>query len=334
LAAIAVAVNDLFLVVGGDDGPPCPPNADCAPRSSEPRRDGATYDAATHRWQNVAEAPVGLLDQYPYVVAGEVLYILTEDGLLSFDVAADTGAEHPAPDSDHRDVHLVSIADRPAAVSGDHAAGSPADEIYDPETESWTDLPADPLGPSFDRTYTDTPTGAVLTAKESVPSPGSDAPTLVRAARLSPDLKTWEPLPDSDLIGGYRWAWTGERMVDPTLGEADGGQVGNWGRSVPFGGRFDPATRTWSRLPAAPKGYSRTGWKVEALGGPVSAAGGWFYDDRSGRWSKLLRPTGAPEYAGPAAWVGDTLFVLGGQSEGSGPAALSGWAWALRVEAA
>ncbi len=331
LGAIAVALDEKFLVVGGDDGPPCPPNADCAPSTSEPRRDGATYDPATRLWENVAQAPVGLLNQYPHVVAGEALYILTEDDLLCYDSDADTWSEHPVPDSDHRDVQLVSIADRPAAVSGERSADGQGDEIYDPETETWADLPADPLGPSFDRTYTDTSAGAVLTAKESVPNPGSAEPTLVRAALLSEDLTTWKRLPDSDLIGGYRWAWTGERMVDPTLGEADGGQVGNWGRSVPFGGRFDPATETWGRLPAAPEGYSRTGWKVEALGGPVSAAGGWFYDDRSGRWSKLLRPDGAPEYAGPAAWVGDTLFVLGGQSEGSGTASLSGWAWALRV---
>lgn len=334
LAAIAVSVDERFLVVGGDDGPPCSPNADCAPRTSEPLRDGATYDPATRQWEAVAQSPVGLLSQYPYVVAGEALYVLTEDGMVAYDVATDTWDQHPAPASVHRDGHLVSIAGRPAVVSGERLTGSPADETYDPATERWDEIPVDPLGLSFDRTYTDTPAGAVLTAKESVPNPSSEVPALVRAARLSPDLTTWERLPDSDLIGGYHWAWTGERMVDPTLGEAAGGQVGNWGRSVPFGGRFDPASATWSRLPAAPQGYSRTGWKVEALGGPVSAAGGWYYDDRTEVWSKLLRPDGAPEYAGAATWVGDTLFVLGGQSEGQGEETLSGWAWALAVDEA
>lgn len=330
LAAIAVAVDDRFLVVGGDDGPPCPPNADCAASTSEPRRDGASYDPATQTWELVAEAPVGLLNQYPFVVAGETLYVLAEDGLLAYDVATDSWDQHPAPSAEHRDVQLVSISDRPGAVSGERTEDGAPDEIYDPAAETWEELPADPLGASYDRTYTDTPLGAVLTAKESVADPSAEVPSLVRAARLSSDLTTWTPLPVSDQIGGYRWAWTGERMVDPTLGEADGGQVGDWSRSVPWGGRLDPESGTWSRLPGSPKGYSKTGWKVEALGGPVSAAGGWFYDDRSGGWAKLLRPDGAPEYPGAAVWVSDTLFVLGGQSDGQ--AGLSGWAWALTVD--
>lgn len=331
LATIAVAVDGKLLVVGGDDGPPCPPNADCAP-SAEPRSDGATYDLDAGTWAPIATAPVGLLNQSPFAVAGEALYVLVEDGLLSYDVGADRWDRHAAPSAEHRDVQLVSISGRPAAVSGTRAADGPPDEIYDPATDTWADLPADPLGPSFDRTYTDTPGGAVLTAKADVTNPTADAPTLVRAARLSPDLTTWEQFSDSDQIGGYRWAWTGTRLVDPTLGEADGGKVGNWGRSVPWGGRLDPGSGTWTRLPAAPKGYSRTGWKVEALGGPVSAAGGWFYDDRSGAWAKLLRPDGAPQYPGAAVWVGDTLIVWGGQSDVDGEDALSGSAWALPVD--
>jgi hypothetical protein len=334
LAAIVVALDDRLLVVGGDDGAPCPPTADCAgPR--DPSQDGAIYDPATREWSPIADAPIGLDDGNAAVVVGSKLYVLdggSERQLISYDPTSDAWTRLE-PGDHARYVNLVALGDLVAVVSGTREEGDPTDQVYDPATDTWTDLPPDPLGASFDRVLTDTPTGAILTAKESVPHPGSAAPAIVLAAQLSPDHATWKRLPDSDLIGGYRWAWTGQRMVDPTLGEADGGEVGNWGRSVPFGGRFDPATQTWSRLPGAPKGYSKTGWKVEALGGPVSAAGGWFYDDRSGRWSKLLRPDGAPEYAGSAAWVGDTLFVVGGQFEASGAYALSAGAWALTVDA-
>jgi hypothetical protein len=30
------------------------------------------------------------------------------------------------------------------------------------------------------------------------------------------------------------------RLINPTLGDADGGEVGNWGRTYPYGGIFDP----------------------------------------------------------------------------------------------
>lgn len=49
-----------------------------------------------------------------------------------------------------------------------------------------------------------------------------------------------------DQVGGS-WTWTGQRLVDPTLGGADGGQVNNYGRVIPYGGRLDPATGDWSR---------------------------------------------------------------------------------------
>jgi hypothetical protein len=331
VAAIAVGLEDRLLVVGGEDGPPCPPNADCA-AAPDPRRDGASYDPATRNWTPVAAAPVGVLSQDPHVVAGDLLFILTADGLISYDPAEDSWTRHPAPEGDHRDLRLVALGDQPAAVAGERRTDSPPDEVYDPDAEDWVPLPADPLGPSFDRVFTDTPTGAVLTAKQSVPDPGSAEPAVVRAALLSTDLTTWQKLPDSDIIGGYRWAWTGKRLVDPTLGEADGGQIDNWGRSLPYGGTFDPESATWGRLPGAPAAYSG-GWMVEALGGPVSASGGWLYDDRTESWSELSPPAGAPQLPGAAVWVGDDLFVVGGQYEDRpGQQGLAGGAWVLTVD--
>ena len=318
-------------MVGGDDGPPCPPNADCA-ATPDPARDGAAYDPETETWERVVDAPVGLLNQDRYVVAGDALFVLTEDVLVSYDPTEDSWARHPAPEAQFRDLRLVALDDRPAVVAGERSADSPADKIYDPDTQEWTDLPVDPLGPSFDRVYTDTPSGPVLTAKQSGADPGSAQPAIVRTAQLSPDLKSWNALPDSDMIGGYRWAWTGERLVDPTLGEADGGQANSWGRSLPYGGTLDPESGTWGRLPGAPEAYSG-GWMVEALGGPVSASGGWLYDDRTETWSKLAAPADAPQVPGAAAWVGDDLFVVGGQYEDrTGEEAISGAAWRLTVD--
>ena len=99
--------------------------------------------------------------------------------------------------------------------------------------------------------------------------------------------------------------------MDPTTGGADGGEVNGYGRVIPFGGRLDPATGTWSRLPDPPAEYTG-GWTVEAPGGTVMAADGWLYDDQAETWTRLPRPMGAPEDPGPAVWAGDVLVVHGG----------------------
>jgi hypothetical protein len=110
--------------------------------------------------------------------------------------------------------------------------------------------------------------------------------------------------------------WTGKHLVDATLGGADGGQVNNYGRVVPFGGRLDAATGTWSRLPGAPE--ERTGgWPVEAPGGPLIAAEGWLYDDNDGSWTRLPRPDQAPAEPGPGVWADQALVVYGGADWGS-----------------
>jgi hypothetical protein len=64
----------------------------------------------------------------------------------------------------------------------------------------------------------------------------------------------------------------------------------------------------------------------------VSARDGYLHDDRTGTWDRITRPDGAPPYPGSAAWLGDTLFVLGGQFDSAGgPQRLSGSAWSLTV---
>lgn len=117
-------------------------------------------------------------------------------------------------------------------------------------------------------------------------------------------------LPVMDQLGG-RWTWTGQCLVDPTLGGADGGQVNNYGRVIPYGGRLDPATGDWSPLPNAPA-QSSGGWPADALDGPRIAAGGWLYDDSNGSWTPLPQPEGAPADPGPSVWADYVLVVYGG----------------------
>jgi heat shock protein HslJ len=151
---------------------------------------------------------------------------------------------------------------------------------------------------------------------------------------FDPASSRWTLLPDSDQLGGWRWSWTGRRLVDTTLGAADGGDVGPYGRTIPMGGVLDPATGRWGRLPDPPA-IGSGGWPVEALGGALVAAEGWVFDDRQETWTRLPRPEGAPPEPGSAVWAGELLVVLGGVDPAGGSTleALSDGAWSWSPDA-
>jgi heat shock protein HslJ len=146
--------------------------------------------------------------------------------------------------------------------------------------------------------------------------PGAE-PTFVQAAVLDPATQRWSRLPDSEQVGGWRWTWTARRMVDASVGEADGGEVNPYDRSYPFGGVLDPFTGEWGPLPNAPRSVGDPGpapgaWPVDAVGGRFTAAGGRVYDDRAETWILLPPPDGGPSVPGSAVWAGERLVVLGG----------------------
>jgi hypothetical protein len=290
-------------------------------------RDGAGLDAGARTWHPISAAPVDVPAYSPSALVGRRLFVLAKTVLLAYDVAADAWTRIPTPPG-FRSGQLVADRDRLVVASGSDEQEMMPDRVYDPGTRAWSTLPDDPVGPAFDRLVTAIPTGLVLTAHALVEDPGGDGPALVLAARFDRSAATWIRLPDSDQLGGWAWTWTGRRLVDPTLGGADGGGVGNYGRAIPFGGILDPATGAWSRLPHAPK--ERTGgWPVSALGGRFAAVGGWTYNDQTASWAPVPRPHGAPDEPGAAVWAGDRLVVIGGidgaRGETAGSRAKGAW---------
>ncbi|SBS71557.1 hypothetical protein [uncultured Microbacterium sp.] len=298
------------LVVGGSVGPPCPPNADCA--FPDVTADGAAYDPATDTWHEIASAPFAFGMSSGAYAAGH-LVVSAFDGaetrLLSYDLEADAWTQFDAPAA--VTWHMpVADGDRILFVSGSDESGVVPDYAYDAAAGAWSELPDDPIGPAFDRMLTPTAAGVVLTAKELVPSPGSEVPSLTLAALLDAETGTWTRLPDTGQIGGWSWAVHGDRLIAPQLGGADGGEVNNWGRVYPYGGVITLPSGAWSALPDPPA--PRESWLGDVSGGRYSVAAGHLYDDEARAWSPLDAPPGAAETVGAAVWAGDVLIAVGG----------------------
>jgi len=327
--SVVVTVAGRILVVGGDTGDPCPPGADCA--AVDAARDGAILDPATGGWKPIAAAPEDIPAYTHGVVVEGHLFVRVDHDLIEYDVAADRWRtlRRVSPWYD-----LEADGRRLVLYSGSDELVSIPDLVLDVPTRHWSTLPPDPIGKAFDRGITATPAGLVLTAHALVPSPGAgDRPTFLLAARFNRVTGRWTRLADAtDMLGGGRWAWTGRRMVAVALDATNGGgdPPGDYGRLIPFGGRLDPATGAWSRLPKAPR-YLSGGWTVDAVGGPLVAAEGWVYDDETEAWRKVPRPHGAAPRPGPATWVGSTVYVIGGLDDRSANAGgaydTKVWSW-------
>lgn len=88
------------------------------------------------------------------------------------------------------------------------------DFVFDPATASWGELPPDPLSPSFDRSMAWSGRELLLFDHELVPNPGSEEPSLTRAAALDIE-SSWRRLPDSEILATEPWAVVNGRLVNP-----------------------------------------------------------------------------------------------------------------------
>jgi hypothetical protein len=310
--ALAVWLDDRFLVVGGWSTRPCPPNADCAAPEEPANSDGAMFDPATEEWTPIAEAPVPVSGHNAVVMDGR-LYVSTGDewrtdspvGVWRYSPQPDTWRRMPAPPPYAR---LVAACHRLFAFSTTDELERSRDFLLDEEAGIWLPLPDDPLGPSFDREAVWADGAMLLTAKDLVASPGSEEPSLVRLARLDADTLEWTELPDSDIIG---WSPTmvGGLVVFPHTGTADGGEVDNWGRDVAFGGILNPGTGEWQPLPDPPPGGGLIGALLVSAGRTV--VGGHLLDPATGDWT-LVPDLPPPDRTSPAVAAGDSAILVWG----------------------
>ena len=337
------------VVIGGRDTDPCPPGADCVAPPRPPLRDGARFDPSSGEWTAIADAPAPVASSTEPVVVGGKVFLLTgprtsgQDDrageFIAYDPAADTWETLPAPPREAGAwLRLVAVADRVVAYQGSQERGYAPDVVYDPASESWSTLSRDPLALSFDRTMVWTGKHLVLLGREVVPSPGSERPAFVRAARRAGLDGAWERLSDSEIIG-WDFRFVGGQVVSADVGGADGGETNPYGRVYPYGGMLDPTTKEWEALPGEPptpeQAYASGGDVYESsppiAGGDIIAIPGYLLHVPSGTWVPLPRPPDGPDGGGAHVVAGDRIIAWGGYDWGDdGQAALldEGWVWA------
>lgn len=188
---------------------------------------------------------------------------------------------------------------------------------YDPATDTWTPLPANPgLGRAEHV--------AVWTGTEMIvyggigPSanPDADLPVVrTDALAYNPATNAWRTLAASPLEGRQRAqaVWTGTEMVVFGGATADNFRIGD-------GARFDPSLNRWMMLPTdgAPSARDEHvmavgGEDVFVVGGSLDANFGARWRSSDDRWRPVTSVRAPLDASFPAAaWDGQVLIMAGG----------------------
>jgi hypothetical protein len=322
--AIGLWTGEEVLLIGGSDAAPCPPTASCVPPDRPPLADGAAFDPERETWRAIAPSPVPFESAQGFVL-GDKAYIWvpgtpsrpkTKRAFLAFDIQKNRWDELPLPaGGSGRDYAIVAAGDRIVAYAHSDEQDEQPDRVFDPSAGSWRELPADPLSPSFDRYFAWTGHELVLFDHELTANPGSEAPALTRAAAFDLESGLWRQLPDSEILATGPWVAIGDgRLVNPTTGGADGGEVNNWGRSYPFGGILDVARGEWSELPRPRRSADEPAAGVLThAGAHYFGVSGLIFDATRERWLPIPALEGEGVRTGiTSVAAGDDLVVFGG----------------------
>jgi hypothetical protein len=319
--SVGAWVGDRVVIVGGWSDQPCPATADCN-IGEPPQRTGASYDPISAKWERIAEAPVPVSGHNLAVFKND-LYLLTYDvfagdtepTFLRYNVKADAWTTLPAPPTAGQ---LVAAGDRILAIPRSDENGAVVDSMFNPESSTWTALPDDPLGPSYDREGVWLH-GTVKLSAKSLASVGADGPPRVRMATLDRAFSTWFSQPDSEIIGTGAVA-AGDRVVFPFYGTADGGAMGAWDRPYAYGGIFDPGDNSWKELPALPAGTELNeyadGRPPQVVGYEVLINGRLLLDPMALTYTELPEPTWTPRIEATVITGLDSILVWGGVTYG------------------
>jgi hypothetical protein len=291
--AVLVWTGNEVLVVGGDTFR-CNPFAGCAGPEYAALSDGAAYDPTANKWRTISDSPVPI--QYASTaVVGDSVYFLAsvrEDGptrrtaFVRYTIATDSWEELAAPIEEIEFAALVASGGYVLVVMPTHERERRPDRVFDTATGEWSELPADPLAPAFDRVMFEHQGRLWLMARGLVSNSGV-RPAVTELARFDFQTGAWEQLPEIRMLGALPLLVADGRAYFPSLSGADGGQVNNWGRTYPYGGVIELSTGAWSELPDWSE-FDDDQLAVGAFGVSEavygSARGGWVFDVAEQLW--------------------------------------------------
>jgi hypothetical protein len=294
--------GDEVVLVGGDTEPPCPPGADCA-YSPRPGAGAAAYDPAADSWRELPDVPAPVMDARAWWT-GRELILVGSGHTFALDPARD--AWRRLGDSPDVGSFVVPTDEGLVFVAYDQGPGDdPADWILDPQDASWSALPRDPFGESYDRSmaWDGERLWLLSMAVQNHFRAGDGA-----ASRLAVlDDGEWRVVDERTPPATYEqdmW-WHDEQLVVPA------GTYGGRNRA------YVPGSGTWSTAASA----EEAACPVPAAGsGPDWLSGGAELVSVEPRGTVSPPPCPALTRGvstGPdvAVWAGATLFVWGSDFE-------------------
>jgi hypothetical protein len=329
VVAATVLAGGWWLSQGGDERPAgSPPTATPSVSVSTPPDTGEPTPSTTApqvgTWQRLPAAPIpGMSDAYlegawtgqELLVTGLVVEGGDDVTIRHLGAAYDpaTGAWRTLPPMpgvvEHGEGHYRAVwtgRELLAWGPGLHAA-------YNPATNRWRSLSGRIGAPSV----------MVWTGRQVLTwGGGCCGEESAYGAAYTPATDSWAPLPRGPLAGRHTTGvWTGTEMVviGGSAEVAVGGVVSE--RVFRDAAAYNPATRSWRRLPPMPEPRAGatatwTGTEVLVVGGGGSHGGytdGVAYNPATNRWRRLPS-MGVGRTGHTAVWTGDQLLVWGART--------------------
>ncbi len=151
-------------------------------------------------------------------------------------------------------------------------------------------------------------------------------------AAYTPAANSWQPLPPSPLSARHTTGvWTGTELIIAGGWRPPGGTAASQAQTFADAAAYNPATRTWRRLPPMPEARSGAtaiwdGTEVLYLGGTLAgarapSADGVAFNPATGRWRRLP-PMEFSRTSFAAVWTGRQVLVWGGVTGSTGSTAV------------
>lgn len=212
-AAAVVWTGEVVFVWGGTAGAPGEGGADT------PMSDGAVYDSATNEWAELPPAPLGPAREPVAVWTGEAVVVVAvpegEDRMVAAQWQPDTNdwtGASPGPSGYPQtgDREDPSASHFSVVWTGDEVIVGDPPAAYDPEADTWRDLPRPPTDLVEGRLNWNGEEVLLFGRAEGYDRPAGDG----LGFAYDPGSDAWRELPPSGLNAqSVASVWDGERLV-------------------------------------------------------------------------------------------------------------------------